>query len=55
MQYKNIKTGAVIDITSKLADKSWELVVAPTDLSVSLEENEAPKKKSVKVDKKKKG
>lgn len=54
MQYKNIKTGAVIDITSKLTDKSWELQLAPTD-SVTKEENEAPKKKSVKVDKKKKG
>ncbi len=54
MKYRNIKTGAVIDITSKLTDKSWELVNAPMD-SVNKEENEAPKKKSVKVDKKKKG
>lgn len=53
MKYKNIKTGAVIDIASKLVDKSWELVEAPIDSAVK-EENEAPKKKSVKVNTRKK-
>lgn len=41
MKYKNIKTGAVIDITSKLTDKNWELVEAPKE---SVIKEEAPKK-----------
>ncbi len=49
MKYKNIKTGAVIDISSELTDSSWELIKAPVE-SVK-EEKSAPKKKSVKVKK----
>lgn len=43
MKYRNIKNGAVIDISSKLTDKNWELV-AP----ISVVKEETAPKKSVK-------
>lgn len=40
MKYRNIKNGAVIDISSTLTDKSWEPITPNSNVS----KEEAPKK-----------
>ena len=41
MKYKNIKTGAVIDISANLVDEQWK-ALEPSALSIDTEEETAP-------------
>nr|DAK70386.1 MAG TPA: hypothetical protein [Bacteriophage sp.] len=41
MKYKNIKTGAVIDISANLIDEQWK-ALEPSALSIDTEEETAP-------------
>ena len=43
MKYKNIKTGAVIDISANLIDEQWK-ALEPSALSIDTEKETAPKK-----------
>lgn len=44
MKYRNIKNGAIIDISSKLTDKNWEKIPNSTVVK-----EEAPKKPVKKI------
>ena len=41
MKYKNIKTGAVIDISANLIDEQWK-ALEPSALSIDTEKETAP-------------
>ena len=59
MKYRNVKTGAVIDVPSEISGKNWELLdggkaekPAPVVLDVPVEEEVKPVKKTRKTAKK---
>lgn len=59
MKYRNVNTGAVIDVPSKISGKNWELLdggkaekPAPVVLDVPIEEEVKPVKKTRKTAKK---
>lgn len=52
MRYKNVKTGAIVEVPSKIGGKNWELIGgAPKEPAVSVpvtEVTEEPVKKTIK-------
>lgn len=59
MKYRNVKTGAVIDVPSKISGKNWELLdggkakePAPVVHNIPVEEEVKPVKKTRKTAKK---
>lgn len=50
MKYINKKTGAIIDVSSKISSDIWELAEKPAPISVdkASDEKKAPKKKAEK-------
>ena len=59
MKYRNVKTGAVIDVPSKIGGKNWELIdggkaekPAPVVLDAPVETEVKPVKKTRKTAKK---
>lgn len=50
MKYRNLKTGAVINISSELIDRDWERIDVPGPISET--EETAPAKKAARGKKK---
>lgn len=46
MEYRNIKTGAIIDVPSEINDKNWELYVPSSTLVKQEVKEEAPKEEN---------